>query len=79
MDMFGGCQSGSSRREFLKGKAWILGLAAVSGCMVDRISPRGAPATNFSVSAMPKIRVGYICFGKRQPDFFTKVYSSALS
>lgn len=29
MDIFGGCQSGSSRREFLKGTAWMLGLAAV--------------------------------------------------
>lgn len=53
-----------TRRDFLKGSAWMLGLAAMSGCMVDKISV-GTPAANFRVPAMSKIRVGFIGIGNR--------------
>ena len=57
-----------TRRDFLKGSAWMLGLAAMSGCMVDKISV-GTPAANFRVPAMSKIRVGFIGIGNRGMDF----------
>ena len=36
------------RRDFIKGSAWMLGLAAMSGCMVDKISV-GTSASKFPI------------------------------
>ncbi|MDX9973805.1 MAG: Gfo/Idh/MocA family oxidoreductase [FCB group bacterium] len=56
----------NSRRDFLKGTAWMLGAAAVAGCATSKGSGRGAGVlSNFAVPPMERIRVGFIGIGER--------------
>ena len=56
----------SSRRDFLKGTAWMLGAAAAAGCSFDKINfSNGGSMANFAVPPMEKIRVGFIGIGER--------------
>ena len=59
-------QNGASRRDFLKGTAWMLGAAAAAGCSIDKVcfSSCGSMA-NFAVPPMEKVRVGFIGIGER--------------
>ena len=57
---------GASRRDFLKGTAWMLGAAAAAGCAIDKVNfSSGGSMANFAVPPMEKIRVGFIGIGER--------------
>ena len=58
----------NSRREFLKGTAWLGVTAVAAGCMGDRLrigGAGGAPMANFRVAPMETVRVGFIGLGPR--------------
>ena len=55
-----------SRREFLRGSAWM-GLAAVAaGCQADKIDfGGGAPMAGFAAPALRRVRIGFVGVGAR--------------
>ena len=57
----------NSRREFLKGTAWMGAAAIASGCMSGgmKVSGGGAAMSNFRVAPMRKVRVGMVGVGGR--------------
>ena len=57
----------TSRREFLKGTAWMGAAALVSGCTGGRLCScgRGAPMWDFAVPPLRKVRVGCVGLGER--------------
>ena len=57
----------SSRREFLKGTAWMGAAAMVAGCadMKFFTGTEGAPMQGFAVPPMKRIRVGIVGLGAR--------------
>lgn len=55
----------NSRREFLRGTAWMLGVAALGGCRSSMPFGDVDPITNFTVPPMSRIRVGVIGIGER--------------
>ena len=57
----------TSRREFLKGTAWMGAAALVSGCTGSRLCScgRGAPMWDFAVPPLRKVRVGCVGLGER--------------
>ena len=56
-----------SRREFLKGTAWMGAAAVAAGCVGDglKMSGGGAAMSNFRIAPMKRIRVGMIAVGAR--------------
>ena len=55
-----------SRREFLKGTAWMAGAAMAVGCTMNKVSLGGQGVmSNFAVAPMEKIRVGFLGLGER--------------
>ena len=58
----------TSRREFLKGTAWMGAAAAFSGCVSSAARVCGAgKMTGFAVPPIKKLRVGFIGLGMRGP------------
>ena len=55
----------NNRREFLRGTAWMLGVAALGGCRSAMSFGDIDPITNFTVPPMSRIRVGVIGIGER--------------
>ena len=57
----------NSRREFLKGTAWMGAAAIASGCINGgmKVSGGGAAMSNFRVAPMRKVRVGMVGVGGR--------------
>ena len=55
----------NNRREFLRGTAWMLGVAALGGCRSSIPFGDVDPITNFTVPPMSRIRVGVIGIGER--------------
>ena len=57
----------NSRREFLKGTAWMGAAAIASGCVGGgmKVSGGGAAMSNFRVAPMRKVRVGMVGVGGR--------------
>jgi len=57
--------NGSSRRDFLKGTAWM-GLVAAAGCVGPRLGfGAGGSMQNFALPPMKRIRVGFVGIGSR--------------
>ena len=55
-----------SRREFLKGGAWMGAAAFIAGCKLDRLGfGEGGVMQNFAVKPMKRVRVGFVGIGGR--------------
>ena len=57
-----------SRREFLKGTAWMGAMAFAAGCVSDGfklVGPSGAPMQGFAAAPLRRVRVGIIGLGNR--------------
>ena len=58
----------NTRRDFLKGTAWMGAAAAMAGCMHDGLftaAPSGAPMQGFALPPMSRVRVGLVGLGNR--------------
>ena len=57
----------NTRRDFLKGTAWMGAAALAAGCMGDRLRLGGAGGSmyDFAVAPMKRIRIGFVGIGSR--------------
>jgi len=56
----------TSRREFLKGTAWMGAAAMVAGCQLNRFGfGEGGTMQNFALKPMKRVRVGFVGIGGR--------------
>jgi len=56
----------TSRREFLKGTAWMGAAAMVAGCHLNRLGfGEGGTMQNFALKPMKRVRVGFVGIGGR--------------